>query len=129
MPVRGRAHTRARSVPLHGCRSERCADRRDRAHSLQRVRSAAARDIPARASGVNQPMRIGELAQRLRVSTRTLRHYESVGLLTPASVDESTGYRSYGAAELLRGVRIEQLKGTGLSLEEIRAALDGDTSF
>ena len=74
-------------------------------------------------------MRIGELAQRLRVSTRTLRHYESVGLLTPASVDESTGYRSYGAAELLRGVRIEQLKGTGLSLEEIRAALDGDAPF
>ena len=64
-------------------------------------------------------MRIGELARRLRVSTRTLRHYEAIGLLLPADADDVSGYRSYGEAELLRGVRIEQLKATGLALADI----------
>jgi DNA-binding transcriptional MerR regulator len=67
---------------------------------------------------------IGELARRLRVSTRTLRHYAAIGLLEPGDVDPSTGYRGYGAAELVRGVRIEQLKAVGLTLTEIGHMLD-----
>ncbi len=70
-------------------------------------------------------MRIGELARRLRVSTRTLRHYESLGLLRPPHVDEVNGYRVYGQDELLRGVRIEQLKAAGFGLGEIGEVLDG----
>lgn len=72
-------------------------------------------------------MRIGQLAQRLRVSTRTLRHYEAIGLLQPRAVDDANGYRDYGASELLRGVRIEQLKATGLSLHDIRHVLDASS--
>jgi DNA-binding transcriptional MerR regulator len=69
-------------------------------------------------------MRIGDLARRLRVSARTLRHYEAVGLLGVPAHESRNGYRSYGAAELLRGVQIEQLKAAGLSLDEIRRVLD-----
>jgi DNA-binding transcriptional MerR regulator len=69
---------------------------------------------------------IGELAQRLRVTPRTLRHWESVGLLPPAAIDPANGYRTYGAAELLRGVQIEQLRAAGLSLNDIGAVLSGE---
>jgi DNA-binding transcriptional MerR regulator len=71
-------------------------------------------------------MTIGELALRLRVSTRTLRHYDDLGLLVPEHVDPRTGYRVYGHAQLLRGVQIEQLKATGMSLATIMDALEND---
>jgi DNA-binding transcriptional MerR regulator len=67
---------------------------------------------------------IGELARRLGVSVRAVRHYETVGLLRPAGVDPRTGYRRYTSAELVRGVRIQQLKAAGLPLAAIRAVLD-----
>ena len=69
------------------------------------------------------------MARRLRVSPRTLRHYESLGVLRPGQVDPITGYRGYGHTELLRGVRIEQLKAAGLSLSDIRRALDDDETL
>jgi len=71
---------------------------------------------------------IGELAQRLRVSVRTLRHYEQLGLLMPAVVDARTGYRSYTDTQLVRGMQIEQLKAIGLSLADIAAVLDDDSA-
>ena len=73
-------------------------------------------------------MTIGELAARLRVTPRALRHYESIGLLRPDLVDARTGYRSYGAAALLRGIQVEQLKAAGLALQDVIAVLDGDDS-
>jgi DNA-binding transcriptional MerR regulator len=69
---------------------------------------------------------IGELAQRLRVSTRTLRHYAQLGLLVPEHVDARTSYRTYGESQLVRGMQIEQLKATGMSLSVIKAALASD---
>ncbi|MGH9132783.1 MAG: MerR family transcriptional regulator [Ilumatobacteraceae bacterium] len=69
-------------------------------------------------------MTVGQLAQRLRVSPRALRHYESVGVLRPAHVDPRTGYRYYGDAELARGLQLEQLKAAGLSLTSIGRVLD-----
>lgn len=43
---------------------------------------------------------IGQFAQIAKVSVRALRHYDDVGLLRPAAVDPTTGYRSYVAAQL-----------------------------
>ena len=68
-------------------------------------------------------MRIGELGERAEVSTKTIRYYESLGLL-----DEPTrtpaGYRDYDddALERLRFVRDAQ--ATGLSLAEIASVLE-----
>ena len=70
---------------------------------------------------------IGEFARLGAVSIRTLRHYDEIGLLTPAEVDPATGYRSYAARQLRRLNRIVALKDLGLTLGQIRQLLDGIT--
>ncbi|MDG4810209.1 MerR family transcriptional regulator [Micromonospora sp. WMMD1120] len=67
---------------------------------------------------------IGDFARFGRVSVRMLRHYDSIGLLRPASVDPHTGYRSYRADQLRRLNRVIALKGLGLTLEQVRAIVD-----
>jgi DNA-binding transcriptional MerR regulator/effector-binding domain-containing protein len=62
---------------------------------------------------------IGELARLGGVSTRTLRHYGELGLLLPARVDPTTGYRSYELAQLGDLHRILALRDLGFALEEI----------
>ena len=63
-------------------------------------------------------MRIGELARQAGVSTRTLRHYEALGLVTARRA--ANGYRDYGGAELRAVAEIRSLAGLGFSLEETR---------
>lgn len=65
--------------------------------------------------------RIGEFAELSGVSTKTLRHYERVGLLRPATVDARTRYRCYASAQLRPLSSILALRELGLSLAEIRA--------
>lgn len=62
---------------------------------------------------------IGEFARLVGVSVRMLRHYDQLGLLEPARVDEFTGYRSYSAAQLDRANRLVALKDLGFSLDEV----------
>jgi MerR family copper efflux transcriptional regulator len=68
-------------------------------------------------------MRIGELGHRTDVATKTIRYYESLGLLD-APARTSSGYRDYGesAVERLRFVRDAQ--ATGLTLSEIASVLE-----
>ena len=72
-------------------------------------------------------LRIGEVARRTGLTTRTLRHYDDLGLLVPAGRSDGD-YRLYGSDDLRRLFDIQQLKSLGLSLHEIAAALD-DPSF
>ncbi|MEW2416782.1 MerR family transcriptional regulator [Streptomyces sp. NPDC046866] len=67
-------------------------------------------------------MRIGELAERAGTSTRTLRYYESRGLLTARRA--ANGYRTYDEEDLrlLRQIRI--LQDFGFDLEETRPFVD-----
>ncbi|MGA7937518.1 MAG: MerR family transcriptional regulator [Kovacikia sp.] len=67
---------------------------------------------------MNNRMRIGEFAKRAGVTPRTVRYYESLGLLSP-NQREGEGFRYYTEAELARLQKISTLKGLGLSLEEI----------
>jgi DNA-binding transcriptional MerR regulator len=67
-------------------------------------------------------LQIGELARRAGVSQRTIHYYESLGLLTPAQ-REGQGYRYYDGEALRRLQKIDQLKGLGLTLEEIAPVL------
>lgn len=68
-------------------------------------------------------MRIGEIAAAADVSVKTIRYYESIGLLEEPP-RTSSGYRDYGpdAADRLRFVRDAQ--STGLSLAEIASVLE-----
>lgn len=57
------------------------------------------------------------------VTSRTLRHYDEIGLLRPARI-ASNGYRHYGPDELLRLQQILVWRELGLGLSEIAAILD-----
>jgi DNA-binding transcriptional MerR regulator len=70
---------------------------------------------------------IGEFARLGGVSARTLRHYDEIGLLRPATVDPETGYRGYSAAQLGQLNRVMALKELGLSLTQVRQLLGGVT--
>lgn len=73
-----------------------------------------------------QWLRIGDLARRTGLTSRTLRHYDALGLLQPSG--RSAGdYRLYGPDDVERLLAIQHLKSLGLSLEEIGSALDDDS--
>ena len=67
---------------------------------------------------------IGDFAALGRVSVRMLRHYDAIGLLRPARVDPSSGYRYYSADQLSRLNRIIALKDLGFTLEQVQTVLD-----
>ena len=67
---------------------------------------------------------IAEVARMSKVTSRTLRHYDQVGLLTPAYVT-GNGYRWYEQEQLLRLQRVLLLRELGLGLDAIAAVLDG----
>ncbi|HJP80533.1 MAG TPA: MerR family transcriptional regulator [Pseudonocardiaceae bacterium] len=71
---------------------------------------------------------IGEFARHGRVSVRMLRHYDAIGLLRPAHVEPSTGYRGYEAAQLAELNRIVALKDLGFTLEQVRSLVDEQIS-
>lgn len=68
-------------------------------------------------------MKIGQLADRGGVSAKTVRYYESIGLL-PEPERTASGYRDYDgdAVERLRFIRDAQ--STGLRLDEIASVLE-----
>ncbi|MFJ6614407.1 MerR family transcriptional regulator [Streptomyces sp. NPDC091289] len=68
-------------------------------------------------------MLIGEVARRSGISSRMLRHYESLGLVRPSGRTGS-GYREYSGADIQRIFHVESLRAVGLSLREIGRALD-----
>ena len=55
-------------------------------------------------------MSIGEFAGRSRLSPKALRLYDELGLLPPARVDESSGYRFYSADQLEQARLIAALR-------------------
>ena len=71
-------------------------------------------------------MRIGEAARRLGMTTRTLRYYEEMGLLSPEARNRG-GFRLYGEDEVQRLERISELKNLlGFNLHEIKDILDAE---
>ena len=68
-------------------------------------------------------MRIGELTQQANVTPRTVRYYESIGLIPPGE-RVGTGQRFYTGQTVARLKKIEQLKQLGLSLEEIGSLIE-----
>jgi DNA-binding transcriptional MerR regulator len=64
--------------------------------------------------------RIGEFAALSGVSAKTLRFYDEIGLLRPASIDPRTRYRSYVPQQLEELASILALKELGVPLAEVR---------
>ena len=71
---------------------------------------------------------VGDVARRFAVTVRTLRHWEALGLLSPAQRSWSN-YRLYSAEDCARVQRIVIYRATGMKLIDIKSLLDsGDTA-
>lgn len=70
-------------------------------------------------------MLIGKLAKELRVTPKTLRHYEAKGLV-PRAGRTAKGYRTYSDAGVARARLVVGLRNLGLSLDVIEDLLRND---
>lgn len=71
-----------------------------------------------------QALSIAQVARLSKVTSRTLRHYDDIGLLPPARTDDS-GRRFYQAEQLVRLQQILVLRELGLGLDTIGEVLAG----
>jgi DNA-binding transcriptional MerR regulator/ubiquinone/menaquinone biosynthesis C-methylase UbiE len=76
-----------------------------------------------RADGAAAGWTVSDLAQATGLSQRVLRHWEELGLVTPART--AAGHRRYGPAEITRLYQALALRQTGLRLAQIKELLDG----
>ncbi len=70
---------------------------------------------------------ISKLAKEFGLSRSTLLHYDSIGLLKPATRTISN-YRVYTNAEYEKLHQINSLRSTGISLDQIRQIIDSDNT-
>ncbi|MBQ3359276.1 MerR family transcriptional regulator [Microbacterium sp. 22179] len=77
-------------------------------------------------SHAEHPWSVGDVAARVDLPTNVLRHWESVGLLTPARDD--AGRRRYGEDDVVRIAVIQRSKAAGMTLDQIAVLLD-DSSW
>ena len=67
-------------------------------------------------------MQIGEVAEHVGLSLRTIRYYEEVGLVTP-SARTAGGFRLYSDADVARLRLVRRMKPLDFSLQEMRDVL------
>lgn len=75
---------------------------------------------------MNDLIPIGRFARMSRLSIRALRFYAEQGLLVPARVDPSSGYRYYDRVQANRAEAIRILRLIDMPLDEIRELLADD---
>ena len=68
---------------------------------------------------------IGDFARRSRLPVSTLRYYDRIGLLTPAVVDSTSGYRRYTIDQLPVAVLISRLRSLGIAPDRIARVITG----
>lgn len=69
--------------------------------------------------------RVGEFARLSGVTAKALRHYDAIGLFSPAFTDPSNGYRWYTPAQLPGLRRIVALRDLGVPLRVVAELIDG----
>lgn len=73
--------------------------------------------------------KISEFSRLSKVSLKTLRYYDQIGILKPRKVDHDTCYRYYSADQLLELNRIFLYKELGFTLPQIIRLLHEDISL
>ena len=68
-------------------------------------------------------MQIGEVAARIGLSLRTIRHYDEMGLVEPSARSQG-GFRLYTTDDVDRLLLIKRMKPLKFSIEEMRELLD-----
>lgn len=71
----------------------------------------------------DRTFRIGEVAERVGLSLRTVRYYEEVGLVAPSD-RTAGGFRLYTEADIERLIMAKELKPLGFRLDEVRTIVD-----
>ena len=69
---------------------------------------------------------IGEFSRICRVSTKTLRYYDEIGLIKPCKTNPENNYRYYSIEQLETMLFINRLKQYSFSLEEIKAMITSE---
>jgi DNA-binding transcriptional MerR regulator len=75
-------------------------------------------------TGAPRLLAIGQAARLAGITPKALRHYDRIGLLRPAAVDGTTGYRRYDPEQVALARLIRRLRALELPLDEIRRLLD-----
>ena len=71
---------------------------------------------------------IGRFSKMTRLSVKALRRYDEIGLLKPAQVDETTGYRYYHLGQANRAEAVRILRSVDMPLDDIKAILEADNT-
>jgi len=66
---------------------------------------------------------IGDFSRATHLSVKTLRHYHGLGLLVPAEVDASSGYRRYTTEQIPAAQVIGRFRDLDMPLEKIAEVL------
>src|SRR3954465_13165897 len=66
---------------------------------------------------------IGEFSRMTHLSVKALRHYHDLGVLEPAAVDPSSGYRLYTGAQVPTAQLIRRFRDLEMPLDEVREVL------
>ncbi|MBN2044876.1 MAG: effector binding domain-containing protein [Anaerolineales bacterium] len=74
-------------------------------------------------------LKIGEFSQAAKVSIKTLRYYDQMGLLKPAWKDRFSGYRFYHLTQVEDLNQILALKEMGFSLDQIQTILQDEITL
>lgn len=66
---------------------------------------------------------IGEFSRLTHLSVKTLRYYHDIDLLSPATIDENSGYRRYSTTQVGSAQLIRRLRDLDMPLPEVRTVL------
>lgn len=80
-------------------------------------RQETTESIPLAETHEKKPMKIGELARRSRLSERSLRHYEDLGILKPERSEGGT--RTYGERDVALAKLVQNMRDLDIPLEVI----------
>jgi DNA-binding transcriptional MerR regulator/effector-binding domain-containing protein len=69
---------------------------------------------------------IGRFARLTGLTVKALRHYDELGLLRPAHVDEWTGYRWYERSQVREAVAVRRLRSLRVPLDEVAVLIRSD---
>ncbi len=71
----------------------------------------------------DQTLSIGDFSRMTQLTVKTLRHYHEVGLVIPARIDASSGYRYYSPAQVPTAQVVRRLRELDMPVADVRAVL------
>jgi len=73
-----------------------------------------------------QLLPIGRFSRLTGLTVKALRHYDELGLLPPAAVDEETGYRYYAPSQVAVAEAIANLRRLEMPLDDVATLIRAD---